>query len=226
MSLTPYTCIMAMIKRFKFSSFSFLYAAAGRTAVGVVIPLVLIIAAVTTTVAVSILVCRIKRVKTSTEKPCNIYADPLQGLETNEAYEGHNIIVTGSNVAYAINIDLKQNQVYTPSMVEMDNNPSSSYLDVEGDGAYASTTDLLDSAPSMEAYATVAELEPYDTCIVVTADTQGNGSGACAGNVTTISKGSEPYGSAIVTEKKETSQLESTSGAVDEYTDYHAYDSI
>ena len=36
----------------------------------------------------------------------------------------------------------------------------------------------------------------------------------------------ESYGSAIVMEKNEASKPESSNGAVDEYADYHTYDSI
>ena len=66
-----------------------------KLVVAVAVPLVLIIAVMVTVVA-STVVCQIKRAKNITEKPSNIYADPLKGLEVNEAYETH--VVMKSNV--------------------------------------------------------------------------------------------------------------------------------
>ena len=82
-------------------------------------PLILLIIAVSVTVVASIVVCQIKRAKMTTEKSSNPYADPLQGLKVNEAYETH--VVLKSNVAYTTNTELK------------DNIPSSSNLDLERD---------------------------------------------------------------------------------------------
>ena len=69
---------------------------------GVIVPLVLIIV-VTVTVAVSVIVCQTKRAK-KIKAPSDI------SLEVNEAYENH--FVANVNVAYATNMDLKENQAY------------------------------------------------------------------------------------------------------------------
>ena len=150
--------------------------------------------------------CQIKRAKKVTVKLSNIYADPLQGLKTNEAYETH--VVTEVNVAYATNMELKQNQAHTPNMVDFKekDNASSSNLDMERDETYASTTNLLDSVQSEEAYATVVELEPYAIVTTVT-----KGSGAACGESTVRAGecgGNKSYGSAIVIEKNEASKPE------------------
>ena len=173
-------------------------------------PLILLIIAVSVTVVASIVVCQIKRAKMTTEKPSNTYADPLQGLEVNEAYETH--VVMKSNVAYATNTELK------------DNAPSSSNLDLERDETYTSTENLLDPVHGVVvAYATVGELEPYATVVTSTV-TKGNGEEYVTREEELVEN--ESYGSAIVMEKNEASKPESSRGAVDEYADYHTYDSI
>ena len=167
-------------------------------------PLVLVIA-VTVTVVVSVVVCQTKRAKKTTAAPNSIYANPLHGLEVNEGYEIQ--VVTKGNVAYATNMDLKQNQAYT----------SVDVVDLR----------KRDNVQSEEAYATVSELQPYAT---VTTVTEGNGAAYIEGIVRGEERGgNKSYGSAIVIKKNETSKPESSSGAVDEYTmytDYHTYDSI
>ena len=176
----------------------------GSIAVGVIVPLVLVIA-VTVTVVVSIVVCQTKRAKKITATPNSIYADPTHSLEVNEGYEIH--FVTRGNVAYATNMDLKQNQAYTS-------------VDVVDLGK-------KDNVQSEEAYATVSELQPYAT---VTTVTKGSGAAYEEGIVRGEEcGGNKSNGSAIVTKKNEASKPESSSGAVDEYTmytDLHAYDSI
>ena len=192
-----------------------------------VLPLVLVIA-VTVTAVVSVVVCQIKRVKKITAKPSNIYANPLQGLEVNEAYEAHVVTNVLVNVAYATNMELKQNQPYTPNMVDFrEKDNVSSNLDMERDETYASTTDLLDSVQSEEAYATVAELEPYAT---VTTVTKGNGAAEYGESIMIAEERthgeSKSYGSAIVIGENKASKPERSSGAVNEYADYLSYDFI
>ena len=202
-----------------------------RLAVAVAVPIVLIIAVMVTVVA-SIVVCQIKRAKKTTEKPSNIYADPPQGLEVNEAYETH--VVMKSNLAYTTNMELKHKTV---DFRDKDNAPSSN-LDLERDETLASTENLLDPVHSIVAYATVAELEPYATVTTTTTVTKGNEEeyvtreeelveNESYGSAIVMEK-NESYGSAIVMEKNdsEASKPESSSGAVDEYADYHTYDSI
>jgi hypothetical protein len=184
----------------------------------VAVPLILIVA-VSVTVVTSIVVCQIKRAsKKITEKTSNIYADPLQDLEVNEAYETH--VILKNNVAYATNMELKHEAVDFRD----ENNASPPNLDVERDETYASTTNLLDPVQSAAAYATVAELEPY---AAVTAVTKGNREeyGECVTRAEEQGE-NESYGSAIVTEKNEASKPESSNGTVDEYAGYHTYDSI
>ena len=180
------------------------------------VPIVLIIAVMVTVVA-SIVVCQIKRAKKTTEKPSNIYADPPQGLEVNEAYETH--VVMKSNLAYTTNMELKHKTV---DFRDKDNAPSSN-LDLK---TYASTENLFDPVHSVVAYATVAELEPYATVTTTTTVTKGNEEEYITRDEELVEN--ESYGSAIVMEKhdSEASKPESSRGAFDEYTDYHTYDSI
>ena len=133
-----------------------------RIAVGAAVPLIVLIIAVMVTVVATIAVCQVKRAKKTTEKPSNTYADPLQGLEVNEAYETH--VIMKSNVAYTTNTELK------------DNAPSSSNLYLERDETYTSTENLLDPVHGVTvAYATVGELEPYATVTTTSTVTKGNG---------------------------------------------------
>ncbi len=161
------------------------------------VPLVLVIV-VTVTVVVSLVVCQIKRAKNITEERSNNYTDNLHGLEVNEAYETN--VITKVNMAYSSSRDFEQNKAHPSNM------------DLQHNETYTSTEDLLDSAQSEEAYASIVELEPYAT---VTTLTQGNGE-------------NKDYGSSIVREENEASKLEIkiSNGAVNEYADYHAYDSI
>ena len=89
---------------------------------------------------------------------------------------------------------------------------------------YTSTENLLDPVHGVAvAYATVGELEPYATVVTSTVTKRNKEE-----HVTKEEEQgeNESYGSAIVTEKNEASKPESSNGAVNEYADYHTYDSI
>ena len=144
----------------------------------------------------------------------------LQGLEVNEAYETH--AVMKSHVAYSTNTELKHTRFIIG--IKIMNAPSSN-LDLERDETYTSTENLLDPAHGVAvAYATVGELEPYATVTTTSTVTKGNGEEYVTREEELVEN--ESYGSAIVAEKNEASKPESSSGAVDEYADYHTYDSI
>lgn len=190
-------------------------AVAGRIAVGVVVPLILIIS-VAVTIVVSVIVCQVKRAKKITV-PNSVYADPLQGLDNNAAYD----VVIKSNIAYSANVELKHSTI---DFGKKDN--VSSNLNVQQDNriSCSSTENLLDSGRYEEAYATVAELEPYATV------NKGDSAAEYGESIVRDEENhgeNESYGSAIVREKNEANKPGNSSGAVDEYlTDYHAYDSI
>ena len=191
-------------------------AVAGRIAVGVVVPLILIVS-VAVTIVVSVIVCQVKRAKKITVRPNSVYADPLQGLDDNAAYD----VVIKSNIAYSANVELKHSTI---DFGKKDN--VSSNLNVQQDNriSCSSTENLLDSGRYEEAYATVAELEPYATV------KKGDSAAEYGESIVRDEENhgeNESYGSAIVREKNEANKPGNSSGAVDEYlTDYHAYDSI
>ena len=119
-----------------------------------------------------------------------------------------------SNVAYSTNTELKHTTVDYRDK------------DMERDETYTSTENLLDPVYGIAvAYATVGELEPYATVVTTTSTvTKGNEEDYVTREEEFVEN--ESYGSAIVMEKNEASKPESSRGAVNEYADYHTYDSI
>ena len=79
--------------------------------------------------------CQVKKAKKITAKPSNIYADPLHGLEFNEAYET-NIVITKGNVAYASNTDGEQNKP-SPSNMDMKQSASKPEISIGAVNEYA-----------------------------------------------------------------------------------------